>query len=51
MSVVFRKIYADGGASKDSGDGTGSLPSEMSFVGKSGISGSWQNAGLWRWSG
>ena len=32
MSVVFRKIYVDGGVSRDSGDGTRSLPSEMSFV-------------------
>lgn len=49
MSVVFRKIYADGGTSRDSGDRTRSLPSETSFVGKSGIPGSWQNVGLWRW--
>ena len=32
MSVVFRKIYVDGGVSRDSGDGTRSVPSEMSFV-------------------
>lgn len=46
MSVVFRKIYVDGGVSKGHGGGTGSFPSETSSsVGKSDISSSWQNSG------
>lgn len=35
-------------AHKDGGDRPRSLPREMSFVGKLGISCSWQNVGLWR---